>query len=50
MTKPQTDQPIVGTDAAQSDYRLENDPRFLQRIERARKSVRAGRGVRLEDI
>jgi hypothetical protein len=32
------------------DYRLENDPRFLDRIERARKSIRAGRGVRLEDI
>ena len=32
------------------DYRFENDPRFLQRIERARKSLRAGRGVRLEDI
>jgi hypothetical protein len=32
------------------DYRLENDPRFLQRIEKARKSLRAGRGVRLEDI
>ena len=32
------------------DYRLENDPRFLQRIEKARRSLRAGRGVRLEDI
>lgn len=32
------------------EYRLENDPRFLRRIEQARKSVRAGRGVRLEDI
>lgn len=32
------------------DYRLENDPRFLQRIERARSSLRAGRGVRLEDV
>ena len=32
------------------DYRLENDPRFLERIERARHSLRAGRGVRLEDI
>ena len=32
------------------DYRLENDPRFLARIERARASLRAGRGVRLEDI
>jgi prevent-host-death family protein len=32
------------------DYRLESDPRFLRRIERARKSLRAGHGVRLEDI
>ncbi|TLY29835.1 MAG: type II toxin-antitoxin system Phd/YefM family antitoxin [Nitrospirae bacterium] len=32
------------------DYRLENDPRFLQRIQSARKSLRAGRGVRLEDV
>jgi prevent-host-death family protein len=32
------------------EYRLENDPRFLQRIEKARKSLRAGRGVRLEDL
>jgi hypothetical protein len=32
------------------DDRLENDPRFLQRIERARNSLQAGRGVRLEDI
>jgi prevent-host-death family protein len=32
------------------EYRLENDPRFLRRIERARESLRAGRGVRLEDI
>jgi prevent-host-death family protein len=32
------------------EYRLENDPRFLRRIERARKSLRAGRGVRLENI
>jgi len=32
------------------DYRLENDPRFLQRVEAARQSIRAGRGVRLEDI
>ena len=31
------------------DYRLENDPRFLLRIEKARNSLRAGRGVRLED-
>jgi prevent-host-death family protein len=32
------------------DYRLENDPRLLRRIEAARKSLREGRGVRLEDI
>ena len=32
------------------DYRLEHDPRFLVRIEQARASLRAGRGVRLEDI
>jgi prevent-host-death family protein len=32
------------------DYRLENDPRFLRRIEKARASLGAGRGVRLEDV
>ena len=32
------------------EYRLENDPRFLRRIEQARGSLQAGRGVRLEDI
>jgi len=32
------------------DYKLENDPRFLERVERARKSLRAGRGTRLEDV
>ncbi|HEV2158163.1 type II toxin-antitoxin system Phd/YefM family antitoxin [Bradyrhizobium sp.] len=32
------------------EYRLENDPRFLQRVEQARNSLRAGRGVKLEDI
>jgi prevent-host-death family protein len=32
------------------DYRLENDPRFLERIAKARASLRAGRGVRLEDV
>ena len=32
------------------DYRLENDPRFLQRIESARMSLRSGRGVALEDL
>ncbi len=32
------------------DYRLEHDPRFLQRVEQARASFRAGRAVKLEDI
>jgi len=32
------------------DYQLEHDPRFLARIEEARKSARAGRGIRLEDL
>jgi len=32
------------------EYRLENDPRFLRRIEQARDNLRAGRGVRLEDV
>jgi prevent-host-death family protein len=32
------------------EYRLENDPRFLRRIEEARESLQAGRGVRLEDV
>lgn len=32
------------------DYRLETDPRFLRRIEKARASIRGGRGIRLEDI
>ena len=32
------------------DYRLENDPRFLKRIESARKSLRAGEEIRLENV
>ena len=32
------------------EYRLENDPRFLKRIEDARASLRAQRGIRLEDL
>ena len=31
------------------DYQLEKDPRFLRRIAQARKSRRAGRGVKIED-
>jgi prevent-host-death family protein len=32
------------------DYRLEHDPRFLARVERARKSLREGKGVYLKDL
>jgi prevent-host-death family protein len=32
------------------EYLLETDPRFRRRIEEARQSIRAGRGVRLEDV
>jgi len=32
------------------DYRLENDPRFLARVEAARNRLRDGRGVKLESI
>ena len=32
------------------DYRLENDPRFLSRIEAARESLRSGRGVPIEEV
>lgn len=32
------------------DYQLENDARFLARIEKARGSLRKGRGTRIEDI
>lgn len=32
------------------DYRLENDPRFLRRIEDSRRSLQRGRGTRLEDL
>jgi prevent-host-death family protein len=32
------------------DYRLEHDERFLRRISQARASLRAGQGIRLEEI
>ena len=32
------------------DYRLEHDPRFVRRIEAARKTLQQGRGVRFEDV
>jgi prevent-host-death family protein len=43
---------LIGFESEEAwlDYRLENDPRFLERIAQARKSLAAGRGVRLEDV
>jgi prevent-host-death family protein len=43
---------LIGFDSEDDwfDYRLENDPRFLDRIATARASLRAGRGVLLEDL
>jgi len=32
------------------EYRLENHPEFLDRVAEARRSLRAGEGVRLEDV
>ena len=32
------------------DYQLENDPRFLRRIESVRRNLRAGLGVPLEEL
>ena len=32
------------------DYKLEHDPRFLARIESARRSLQSGGGVKLEDL
>lgn len=32
------------------DYRLENDPRFLNRVQQARASRRSGKGVKLEEL
>ena len=32
------------------EFRLENDPRFLRRVAQARGGIRAGRGVKLEEI
>jgi prevent-host-death family protein len=32
------------------DYKLEHDPRFLDRIAQARKSLRVGKGIKLEEL
>jgi hypothetical protein len=40
----------LGSDDDCFDYLLEHDPRLLRRIEQARRSLREGRGSRLEDV
>lgn len=32
------------------DYQLESDPRFLERVRRARTQFQAGQGIRMEDV
>jgi antitoxin (DNA-binding transcriptional repressor) of toxin-antitoxin stability system len=32
------------------DYRLEHDPRFLDRLALARESLKKGKGIRIEDL
>jgi len=32
------------------DYQLENDSRFLKRIQKSRQSLREGKGVKLDDL
>ena len=32
------------------DYRIENHPEFLERVAGARKALREGRGIRLDDL
>ena len=41
---------LIGIESEEDwfDSRLEHDPGFLEHIESARKSLRAGRGVRIE--
>jgi prevent-host-death family protein len=43
---------LIGFDSEDDwlDYRLENDPRFLDRIAQARENLRAGRSIRLEEV
>jgi len=43
---------LIGFDSEDDwfDYKLENDPRFAARIAKARQSLRAELGVRLEEL
>jgi prevent-host-death family protein len=39
-----------GSEEAWFDYRLEHHPEFLRRIQVARATIAAGRGIKLEDL
>ena len=43
---------LIGFDSEDEwfEYRLQTDARFLARVEASRRSIKAGRGVRLEDL
>ena len=43
---------LIGFESEESwfEYRLENHPEFLRRVAEARADLRAGRGVRLDDL
>jgi prevent-host-death family protein len=43
---------LIGFDSEEDwfDYRLEHHPEFLRRIANARAALRAGRGIRLEEL
>jgi len=41
---------LIESDDDWFEFRLENDPRFVERVAQARGSIRAGRGVKLEEI
>src|SRR5205823_1086306 len=43
---------LIGFDSDEDwiEYRLEHHPEFLRQIQEAREALRAGRGVRLEDV
>ena len=42
--------PLEEEDDDEFERRLESDPRFLRRVERARQAFREGKGIRIEDI
>ena len=50
MSTPESQSEVQVKKSETSDEQLQNDPRFLRRIEQARASLQEGRGVPLEDL